>query len=189
MPAPRPTHAGPGRRPSRIPREPSSFSPIAARRSGADRREAPDSRANGGSCSGSSHVLSLLRTGFGLVSLLLAPPAVLAQGKSPVAGRELDPVVRFRGLGDLAGGGTWSEALAISDDGRVVVGRSQSGSSAEEGFVWTAERGLVPLPALLPSDPSSEPRALTPDGSVVVGKAASSRGVFEAVRWGPERGC
>src|SRR5262245_9240975 len=44
------------------------------------------------------------------------------------------PSATFRGVGDLPGGDFHSEALAISDDGRVVVGRSTSAFFTEEGF-------------------------------------------------------
>ena len=43
----------------------------------------------------------------------------------------------FLGLGDLPGGATASYPWAVSADGSVVVGHSQSGSGPE-AFRWTA---------------------------------------------------
>lgn len=60
------------------------------------------------------------------------------------------------GLGDLAGGSSFSQALATSADRSVVVGQSNS-ASGSEAMLWTAAGGMislgdlpgVPFPALL----------------------------------------
>src|SRR6185503_10738647 len=89
----------------------------------------------------------------------------------------------FAGLGDLPGGAVHCEALAISDDGRVVVGRSSSGNFADEGFVLVAGDTLHALLGPGGSPVASEPRAISPDGSVVAGKIGAMGGANEAARW------
>jgi uncharacterized membrane protein len=88
----------------------------------------------------------------------------------------------FNGLGDLAGGDVRSEALAISDDGRVVVGRSSSAHSSEEGFVWTKASGLRPLLGAGGAHIGGEPRAVSAGGSIIGGKIVSG-GNLAAARW------
>lgn len=87
-----------------------------------------------------------------LVLLALAPTESLG---SPV----------FFGLGDLEGGGFSSEALGVSANGSVVVGR---GTSAEglDAFRWTASEGIAGLEGL---SIYSDPYGVSDDGSVVVG--------------------
>lgn len=64
------------------------------------------------------------------------------------------------GLGDLPGGPFASAALAVSGDGTLVVGESTVGpaldchpsyrcADIEDGFIWTAERGMRPLKEFL----------------------------------------
>src|SRR5262245_13063398 len=79
-------------------------------------------------------------------ALLATVPASTMQERASPAGAT--GTAAFVALGDLEGGESWSEALAISDDGRVVVGRSHSAASSEAGFSWTRERGMVALPGL-----------------------------------------
>lgn len=56
-------------------------------------------------------------------------------------GATANPHVRYRvvGLGDLPGGATISEGLALNDLGQVV-GRSHNG--ATRGFIWDAQNGM-----------------------------------------------
>jgi uncharacterized membrane protein len=98
-------------------------------------------------------------------------------------GRRPDAIATFTGLGDLPGGAVHSEALAVSDDGRVVVGRSSSANFVDEGFVRVLDDTLQPLlgPGGVPV--SSEPRALTFDGAVIAGKIGPMGGPAQAARW------
>jgi len=97
----------------------------------------------------------------------------------------------FTGLGDLPGGGFASQARAVSADGSVVVGVSDSGDATvgDEAFRWEngVMVGLGGIPAccrggrcLPPNiDPcASEANGVSADGSVIVG---ASGGV--ALRW------
>ena len=52
------------------------------------------------------------------------------------------------GIGELPGGTFFSEAYAISDDGSVVVGTSNSTSGAE-AFVWSSGDGMQSLASVL----------------------------------------
>jgi hypothetical protein len=88
----------------------------------------------------------------------------------------------FTGIGDLPGGRYHSEALGISDDGKVIIGRSSSARFEEEGFFRTVHDGLIVLQGPASAPVSSEPRALTPNGEIIAGKTASARGI-EAARW------
>ena len=88
----------------------------------------------------------------------------------------------FEGIGDLRGGTFRSEALAISDDGHVVIGRSSSAHSSEEGFRKVAGDTLIPLLGPGGTHVAGEPRALTPTGDVIAGKIVSS-GFLQAARW------
>src|SRR6185503_19847348 len=97
--------------------------------------------------------------------LLWIPALVAAAGSEPsstAAPRSQrdgePPPVLFLGLGDLPGGDSWSEALAISDDGSVVAGRSASTASREEGFRWTLAGGMEGLGGPPGLAPDSEPR-------------------------------
>ena len=127
-----------------------------------------------------SSMLAKLSTIF-LVALVAASlPAFVAAG----AKSQPTPTRRgasFVGIGDLPGGDFHSEALAVSDDGRVVIGRSSSADFVEEGLRF-ANGTLSPLlgPGGVPM--GSEPRGLTPDGAIVAGKILVS-GNLEAARW------
>jgi uncharacterized membrane protein len=123
---------------------------------------------------------SATRILLGFVTLLL-PSACESAPTSP----QFTPrqVASFRGLGDLPGGEFHSEALAISDDGRVIVGRSTSSSFPDEGFVRVEGDTLRPLLGPGGAHVASEPRALTPDGSVVAGKIGTIGSSGEAARW------
>lgn len=98
----------------------------------------------------------------------------------------LDAPTQLQLLGDLPGGVDYSEALAVSDDGAVIVGRSATGlgdsPETEEAFVWTADLGMVHLETLaneLGIDTSAlgeggflgQATGVSADGLVVVGNA------------------
>ena len=87
----------------------------------------------------------------------------------------------FEGIGDLRGGDFHSEALAISNDGRVIVGRSSSAYAADEGFYRVTGDTLTPLLGAGGAHVSSEPRAITSTGDVIAGKLNSP--ALEAARW------
>ncbi len=90
----------------------------------------------------------------------------------------------FDGVGHLPGGGEVSAATAVSGDGSVVVGSSDSANSTiSEAFRWTAGGGMVGL-GDLPGGPfESQARAASANGSVVVGRGRVANGFFEAFRW------
>ena len=73
----------------------------------------------------------------------------------------------FELLGVLPGR-TSSRAIGVSADGSVVAGAS-SGGSGSEGFVWTAETGMISLGAAY-----ADPRAISADGSTIVGLSIST---------------
>jgi len=89
----------------------------------------------------------------------------------------------FQGLGDLPGGSFHNEALALSDNGQRVVGRSSSTHSEEEGFIWSRLSGLAPLLGPGGTHVAGEPRGITPTGDVVAGKFVASGGPLQAARW------
>ena len=75
----------------------------------------------------------------------------------------------LEGLGFLAGG-THSEAVAVSDDGLVIVGQGNSDQSGGEMFRWTSSEGVQPLG--LPAGATTCIAAdVSGDGSVVLGWA------------------
>jgi probable HAF family extracellular repeat protein len=98
------------------------------------------------------------------------------------------------GLGDLPGGSFSSEAVDISGNGAVIVGRGipaiQPFGGPFEAFRW--EGGVMAslgglLPGQLPL--SSEAAGVSADGSVVVGGAQSpTTGQFTAFRWTAQGG-
>jgi probable HAF family extracellular repeat protein len=102
-------------------------------------------------------------------------------GLDGVAGTADD---RMIGLGDLPGGRESSEASAISSDGTVIVGRSDSDAGVE-AFRWTASEGMVGLGDLCGSDFLSNAEAVSADGSIVLGFSASGFG-SEAFIWDRE---
>jgi len=102
---------------------------------------------------------------------ILAVSASVAQGATP----------SFHALGDLPGGDFYSNALAVSPGGSVVVGWSRSTLSnstyAGETFIWTEAGGMQGLGAL-PGGTNSGAFAVSENGSVVVGYSSG-----EAFRW------
>jgi len=96
--------------------------------------------------------------------------------------------LRFRGLGDLPGGGFGSRVAAVSADGRVVVGSSayqevpsdgriDFGAPAQlyQAFRWTETEGMVGLD-LPPGTTGSRAAAVSADGSVVIGNTSFTGG-------------
>jgi len=88
----------------------------------------------------------------------------------------------FTGVGDLPGGASDSVAFAISGDGSVVVGESDS-SSGIQAFRWTAGGGITGLGFVSLVDPESSANAISSNGSVIVGSSNDAGGVRRAFRW------
>lgn len=84
-------------------------------------------------------------------------------------------------LGTL-GGGNWSEATAVSADGSVIVGVSNTWPPWEQAFRWTAAEGLVGLGFVAGGSYSSAARGANSDGSVIVGVSQCAGGA-QAFRW------
>ncbi|MEO1718344.1 MAG: GC-type dockerin domain-anchored protein [Planctomycetota bacterium] len=89
-------------------------------------------------------------------------------------------------LGFLPGGGQ-TGALAISNDGLVLVGEAVNPDGRPEAVFWTELGGFVrlgdfPGPVGDPNGFVSQALAVNRDGSVIVGRGRSERD-FEAFRW------
>ncbi|NEQ62731.1 MAG: PEP-CTERM sorting domain-containing protein [Moorea sp. SIO4A1] len=90
------------------------------------------------------------------------------------------------GLGDLAGGNFFSVALAVSGDGSIIVGQSES-SRGEEPFIWDSLNGMRSLIQLLANDFSLDVSDWTnltvadisADGSTIVGVGNNPEGALE----------
>jgi probable HAF family extracellular repeat protein len=113
-----------------------------------------------------------------LTGVILAFSGVMVFGTASPASAE----AMFMGLGDLPGGGFYSETRGISADGSVVVGQSNS-ASGKEAFYWTSDGGMVGLGDLPGGSFSSQANAVSGDGSVVVGRGVSATGDLDAFRW------
>ncbi|MBI5685529.1 MAG: hypothetical protein HZC54_10640 [Verrucomicrobia bacterium] len=85
----------------------------------------------------------------------------------------------FTGLG-AAPGDKFSQAWAVSDDGRVVVGSSYVALRCQ-AFRWTVAEGMVGL-GVLPGCSNSLAKAVSSDGSTVVGISYSDP-PHHAFRW------
>ena len=86
----------------------------------------------------------------------------------------------FQGVGDLAGGPTSSAAYAVSADGNVVVGQSQSASGGR-AFRWQ-QGSMTVLVDLAGGSFDSWALGTNADGSVIVGTAHDGS-VHRPVRW------
>lgn len=127
------------------------------------------------------------------VSLIAASTAAArpADGARPAPARPSGkraaptPPVTFRGIGDLPGGRVHSEALGVSEDGRVVFGEGASARSADgtEAFLWTDKDRMRPLGGAFPPPVQSQPRGSTPDGKVLVGHSIAPGGMPIATIW------
>jgi probable HAF family extracellular repeat protein len=82
-------------------------------------------------------------------------------------------------LGTL--GGSWSDALAVSADGQVVVGEARNAANQVRAFRWTATGGMQILGTL--GGAISNARCASLDGSRVVGLAYNSGNQSRAFLW------
>ncbi|WP_200276023.1 hypothetical protein [Haloferula rosea] len=88
-------------------------------------------------------------------------------------------------LGDLSGGGLFSEANAISNDGTVIVGGGQHGAG-NEGVVWT--NGVISsIGDFDGGDTASLLTDVTADGTIAVGQGTDALGEA-ALIWSSEFG-
>lgn len=85
------------------------------------------------------------------------------------------------GLGFLPGYTTNSRAFAVSGDGAIIVGRSESASGVQ-AFRWTQGAGLVGLLDLAGGSAKSGAYAISSDGTVIAGEGTNTSGT-QAVRW------
>lgn len=105
---------------------------------------------------------------------------------------ELSSAATFQGIGELDVNNPFSEALGVSGDGQVVVGRSKNTSGETEAIKWTAAgsgtmTALGHLQTTSPRVKSSEAYAASHDGSVIVGRSSSDSGTsasdLQAFHW------
>lgn len=101
----------------------------------------------------------------------------------------------MQGLGDLAGGVFFSDALDVSANGSVVVGRSSTDFVGPdivitEAFIWTQADGMRHLQTVLEDDFNlnlngwtlESANGVSDDGTVIVGEGTNPRGRTEAWR-------
>lgn len=105
-----------------------------------------------------------------LIVLAFASPALYAQP--------------FQPLGFFSADSPQSQAFGVSDDGRVVVGRSENAEGISTAFRWTAEDGLVNLLAdVTGDDVTGTAMGASADGSVLVGSFAPNGQGALPFRW------
>jgi probable HAF family extracellular repeat protein len=99
------------------------------------------------------------------------------------------PTGKLETLGDLPGGLVYSEALAVSGDGSVVVGYGTNSANELEAFIWDRPHGLRSLKDALVSEfgltnlagwTLAKAQDITPDGLTVVGYGIDPSGQQEA---------
>ncbi len=87
-------------------------------------------------------------------------------------------------LGTL--GGSESEALAVSSDGQVVVGRSEVATGETHAFRWVLGEGMQDLGTL--GGGYAEALDVSADGLIIVGHSANEVGRTRAFRWSQASG-
>ena len=83
--------------------------------------------------------------------------------------------------------GEWSQAIAVSADGTVVVGMAGNGQGQQEAFRWTEADGMLGL-GLLSGGGWSQANAASADGSVVVGTCQQEDGNTVSFIWSESAG-
>jgi len=76
-------------------------------------------------------------------------------------------------LGTL--GGSMSEGFDISNNGSIIVGRSQDSSGQDRAYYWTAAKGMVNLGTL--GGDSSSANGISGDGRFIVGDSSLANGM------------
>ena len=117
-------------------------------------------------------------TGGSIRLLIIAGMAAAGFAAAPARARG---EASFTGLGELAGGSFFSQALAVSADGSTVVGQSDPGGGDHEAFRWTRSGGMQALGGVS-AIPASRALGASADGSVVVG-LSGTQFAMEAFRW------
>ena len=90
----------------------------------------------------------------------------------------------FYGVGDLDGGGSFSEVRDAIKSGGVLYAVGDSASTlftggGDTGFVWSSTNGLVPLPDITTNFSTAltiQPKAITPDGAYIASQARTGSG-------------
>src|SRR6185503_10522930 len=119
------------------------------------------------------------------IGLTALPLLWVCYAPRAAAQQQTESTSQFRALGVLRPSDTYSIALGISSDSRVVVG-----SSGGEAFRWAADSGMVGLGHLLDLEESTAVAA-SRDGSVIVGYATNLHAEGYptlAFRWTQETG-
>jgi len=111
---------------------------------------------------------AILRALMWLALLTVAPASARAQG-----------CAAFLDIGTL--GGAWADVHAVSDDGRVIVGRSQTSGGSIRAYRWTETSGMEDLGTF--GGPDASVTGLSSDGAVVIGRADGVGGVQRAFVW------
>ncbi len=159
------------------------LSPCAAAASFIPLGDLPGGRFSSGAVAVSADGASVLGQGtLGTTGNLFRPDAFLWTEESGMVG-----------LGSLPGGSDISVGTAISPDGSVIVGASNSSNtdpaSANESFRWTKAGGMVGLGDLPGGIFASSANFVSDDGLVVVGSGRSEEspvspgGANEPFRW------
>jgi probable HAF family extracellular repeat protein len=91
------------------------------------------------------------------------------------------------GLGHLPGGFPVSVALAVSGDGKVIVGQSDS-ANGSEAFRWNEVEGMVGIGDLPGGEFQSLAYDVSANGQVIIGTGFSSTIFEEAFRWDSVQG-
>ncbi|MCC6677749.1 MAG: hypothetical protein IT436_11440 [Phycisphaerales bacterium] len=89
----------------------------------------------------------------------------------------------FAGLGYLRPHYTYSDAVAMTTDGSVIVGWSGLTGVEFRGFIWTQATGMVDLPAPPAFEGWYSPWGMTPDGAYIVGNYVHIDGSTIPIRW------
>lgn len=132
--------------------------------------------------------------------LLIAMVAMVFLSASPSLHAAQEAGLTVIPPGFCNAGGTRTAGLAVSGDGKTLVGicydlTFHPGTDFEHAFIWTEEHGLMEL-GFLDDRPHTVPTGVSEDGSVVVGYAEHRRDgtrpadelSYEAFIWTPETG-
>jgi len=121
------------------------------------------------------NVISWAKLGFPtafFVAHLLLVNAAIGETCGEATGASREGII-ICDLGVLEGGGA-SFANAVSEDGKTVVGKSNS-SVGERAFKWTKADGMIDL-GTLPGGSESQARGVSSDGKVIVGSSDTTNG-------------